>query len=229
MKIILIVVNRGKQGRRPRRAACEHRSRRPVLHANAGTSWGGWMLARLRTRSWRARSASQGYPAAQRNSGAECRPGYGNREPEDGRPRSSSDGLPDQLQRGDKSGQFWECSALERSWRSGRLAKRPKAGRSWSLLPALHRAKPCGAIALASAIPEGSRRSGRRSERDQRERRTCEPFTPREERSDEGTCRTCHHSGLAALSRPGRRPGRRLGFGDSRSLESGLGRFAQAE
>ena len=61
----------------------------------------------------------------------------GTGKPEDGRPWSSSDGLPDQSQRGDKSGLFWECSALERSasrtgeQRSGRLAKRPKAGRSW--------------------------------------------------------------------------------------------------
>ena len=29
-----------------------------------------------------------------------------------------------------ESGQFWECSALERSLRSGRLAERPKADRS---------------------------------------------------------------------------------------------------
>ena len=71
----------------------------------------------------------------------------GTGKPEDGRPWSSSDGLPDQSQRGDKSGLFWEWSALERSLRSGRLAKRPKAARSWSLLPALHRAQPRGAIA----------------------------------------------------------------------------------
>ena len=175
-------------------------------------------------------------------------------KPEDGRPWSSSDGLPDQLQRGDKSGLFWECSALERSasrtgeQRSGRLAKRPKAGRSWSLLAGgacthLADMRSIAAIALASAIPGGSRRFCRRSERDQRERRTCEPFTPREARSAE-VLPDWH------LRRPGRRPGRRLvalkgerckrspsrgakrlglGFGDSRSLESGLDRFAQAE
>ena len=61
-------------------------------------------------------------------------------KPEDGRPWSSSDGLPDQFQRGDKSGGF-------RSGVVSLRAIRKKIRRSWSLLPALHRAKPRGAIA----------------------------------------------------------------------------------
>ena len=102
----------------------------------------------------------------------------GTGKPEDGRPWSSSDGLPDQLQRGDKSGQFWEWSALKRSLRSGRLAKRPKAGRSW------RQARPAPTWPICEAL-QCFPWDCRRSERDQRERRTCEPFTPREERSDE--------------------------------------------
>ena len=92
-------------------------------------------------------------------------------------------------------------------------AERRKACRSWSLLLALpvrsSRAycwswpdEVARLLRSFPAIPGGSRRFCRRSEREKRDRRACEPFEPREARSAE-VLPDWH------LSRPGRRPGRR--------------------
>ena len=123
-----------------------------------------------------------------------------------------------------ESGQFWECSALERSLRSGRLAKRPKAGRSHGYCVHFRR-YPEGRAVFAAALSETGELVSR-SSLAKRAALSLEP-TGTQARPAFGVCerRTVVFQPFAVASRAAAR----FGLRDSRSLESGLVRFAQAE
>ena len=121
----------GQARRGHRRAACEHRQPQPFLHDNGAAKLtdfcrGVWTRALASSRQRDDKTTDS--PANQRN-GMTAAPvatwGESRRQAV-----KRIAGVSVKLGLRSESGQFWECSALERSLRSGRLAERPKAGRS---------------------------------------------------------------------------------------------------